>query len=186
MIPFSTLSEKADFIARVSLAYGVLLMLFFMNIAVVPIPMVASLDLPLVLMAIYYWAIHRPTLMPPALVFLIGVLFDLLSAGLLGLNALIFTLANMLIANQRSFLLAQPFIVQWVGFALISAGALILNWFISALASWSWISPFSQIQDYGLGILIFPLITFFLHMSHRVLPAPKMPLTAQRKTRKSY
>ena len=186
MIPFSTLSEKADFIARLSIVLGVILTLFFLNVIAVPIPLLASMDLPFVLIAIYYWTIHRPTLMPPAFVFIIGLALDMLTANILGLNALIFTLCHALITNQRSFLLAQPFFAQWVGFALISALAMLLGWGMNALANWTWISPFMQIQDYGIGVLILPLIVFVLHLSHRMLPAPKMPLTAQRKTSKSY
>ncbi|MGH1398251.1 MAG: rod shape-determining protein MreD [Alphaproteobacteria bacterium] len=186
MIPFSSLSEKTDFILRAGGVYGSLVLFFFLNIVSLPLPIIGSAHLPLILMAFYYWAIYRPTLTPPALVFGLGLLLDLLTPSVMGVNALLFTLIYVTITNQRNFLIGQPFLVIWFGFCAVSAVYIFASWLIGALANFQWISPLILIPDLMLASLAFPLIAYILHLSRKILPDPKMPLTRQSKQRKFY
>jgi rod shape-determining protein MreD len=106
-----------------------------------------SLTLPLV----YYWALYRPEAMPLAAAFAIGLWQDILVGGPLGLMALLLVVTRGGIDNQRQVLLSQPFAVDWLGFALISAALTALAWAIAGL--W-WDHTFSIMPffaHWGLG-----------------------------------
>src|SRR5438552_2032298 len=63
----------------------------------------------LVLAGLYYWTIYRPDLLPPAAIFLCGVVLDLLSGAPLGVAALVFLLARVVILPQRRFFVDRLF-----------------------------------------------------------------------------
>jgi rod shape-determining protein MreD len=84
------------------------------------------------LMAVYYWAIMRPATLSPIATFIVGLAFDLMGGFPLGLNALTLVLAQWVTRSQRKFLLGQSFIVIWMGLALVSLGAGLLQWLLYA------------------------------------------------------
>ncbi|MBT4710871.1 MAG: rod shape-determining protein MreD, partial [Alphaproteobacteria bacterium] len=83
------------------------------------IPFAAVVTPFLSLMAVYYWSIYRPDLLPPAAVFVLGVLQDILTGGPVGLLALVLLLVQALAVSQRRILLGQAFSVEWAGLLLI-------------------------------------------------------------------
>lgn len=85
------------------------------------------------LIAVYYWAVVRPETLRPSGAFLVGLAFDLLADYPFGMTALTLVLAQWLTTSQRKFLLGQPFIVMWLGFALVAAGASALQWGLFSL-----------------------------------------------------
>lgn len=82
------------------------------------------------LMAVYYWTIMRPEALPSPLVFVAGLLFDLLSGHPLGMNAMILIVAQWLVSTQRKFLSGQSFMVIWAGFSIVALGSAALQWLI--------------------------------------------------------
>ena len=79
------------------------------------------------LMATYYWAIHRPDLLPLSATFALGLLTDLLSAAPAGMHALIYILVQWILVTQRRFFLGNTFLLLWWGFALIATAADVLE-----------------------------------------------------------
>lgn len=84
------------------------------------------------LMAVYYWAIMRPSTLSPIATFIVGLAFDLMGGFPLGLNALTLVLAQWVTRSQRKFLLGQSFVVIWMGLALVSLGVGLLQWVLYA------------------------------------------------------
>jgi rod shape-determining protein MreD len=74
----SSLSERADTLWRLLVVYGFIAVLFVLNTVSFSLPVSGDIDIPFLIMAIYYWSIYRPTLLPPWLVFTMGILFDFL------------------------------------------------------------------------------------------------------------
>ena len=72
----------------------------------------------IVLIAVYYWAVHRPDLMPFWVVFLIGLLQDLLGGDALGVSSMIYLAVFWTVAAQQRFFMSRSFGVIWAGFAL--------------------------------------------------------------------
>jgi rod shape-determining protein MreD len=185
MGPYLSIADRIVLAVRMVLPYSVLVALFFMGLISAPYPFSAILDTPFFLMAIYFWAIYRPTLLPSWLAFLSGLLLDILSGVPLGLNALLFVLIRMIIVDQRRFLLAQSFMMIWLGFAFVDIGYHIAQWLLFSLMAFR----FMPIEDLWvvmfLGFAFFPLVNVILHITHKALPAPtsqpKAGLNTQRK-----
>ena len=172
MASFISLSERIDAAFRLSVPYILMAALFTLDVVALPFSMKGVLKAPLLLMAVYYWAIYRPTLVPVWFVFVMGFLMDLLSGTALGLNALIFVLTQWAVLRQRRFLMGQPFIMIWVGFAAISALALFIQWFVMGLMQFQWLTVLYQWPSVLFGVALFPLVCIVLHMIHKILPAP--------------
>ena len=77
---------------RMLVPYSFLAALFILGVVSVPYPLSAFFKAPFLLMAIYYWSIYRPTLLPPLLVFFAGLALDFLTGMPPGLSAVLFLL----------------------------------------------------------------------------------------------
>ena len=164
------LSEQLNEISRFFAAYVVMFVLFIYNLTFFYTPLSISIDIPLFLMVIYYWSIYRPTLIPPALIFVSGICFDLMSGFPVGVNSLIFLIARQVIIDQRLFLTGQPFLVVWLGFIFLSLSAGFAQWLLYGLVHFEWPVLEPVLFSIVAGILFFPVITIVLNFSHRILP----------------
>lgn len=86
----------------------------------------------LALIAIYYWALVRPDLMPPFVVLVIGLLEDLLSGGPAGVWATGFMAAYALVDRQRENLAGLAGSAAVLGFgaamAVAAVATFVLTW----------------------------------------------------------
>lgn len=185
MGPYDTIADRIFLAARLALPYSVLVFLFFIGLVSSPYPFSAILDAPFFLMALYFWSVYRPTLIPPWLAFVAGLLMDLLSGGILGLNAMLFVLVRVAVVDQRRFILAQSFMMVWLGFALVNFIYHIAQWAIFSLIKWH-IMPISQLwAGLLLGFAFFPIVSIVLHITHKILPPPVLQTKSVGSKRKS-
>lgn len=98
---------------------------------------------------------------------------DLLGATPLGLNALVFVLAQWLVVGQRRYFMGQPFIMIWFGFAVIYTMSLLLQWGVVGALELHWFSMSSLWVSALYGIALFPVVCIMLHFTHKILPAPR-------------
>lgn len=174
----TTFSEYFDGILRFCVPYTAMFFFFILNLVSFSAPLSTKIEIPLLLMCIYYWSVYRPTLIPPVLVFICGILFDLLCAMPVGLSAFILLLVRHFVTEQRLFLTSQPFIVIWLGFSTVCAIGLSIQWFLFGLVHLHW-TPFTPMVLMVLsGMFIFPAISLILNMSHKVLPELRDHYTA--------
>lgn len=85
-------------------------------------------SLPLI--AIYYWLLYRPDLMPSGAVFAIGLLEDGLSGTPIGVTALVLTCVHAGVSVQRRFFAGKSFAIVWLGFAVVATLAYFLAWLL--------------------------------------------------------
>ena len=119
---------SSDFMFNLSLGLRHLLKLsliylglvFFLLLSLVEIPITASGEIRqgFLLIGLYFWTIYRPHLLPYPLVFLTGLFLDILSGGLIGLNAFSFMVLAIIVRGQRRFLLGQSWQMVWAGFCV--------------------------------------------------------------------
>lgn len=164
---------------RLCVAHALVGLLFVLNIVSVSYPLSGLVKAPFFLMAIYYWSIYRPTLMPAWVVFIAGCLMDFISGFPLGLSALLFLAVRWLVSDQRRFLMGQNFMVVWFGYMIVSAAFLIANWGLFSLINMQLLSLKPLWVSLSLGIVLFPIVCILLHLTHKILPAPRTGLTAQ-------
>ena len=110
------------------------------------------------LMAIYYWTLYRPDILPPFAVFFIGLYQDLLSGGPLGMWPVIYLSVYGLIVSQRLFFIGKAFLAIWFGFGAIVLLSCILTWAIGSLYFAAVLSPGVILLQ---GVLTFALYPLF-------------------------
>jgi len=138
-----------------------------------PIPYYSGAAPALTLIAVYYWMVFRPDLMPTLALFALGIVNDALAGTPLGVSSLIYLIGQVAILNQRRFLIGQPFWILWSGFALIAPLAVLIEWIaISALRE-APLAPLATVASGILTILLFPLVAYVLvRMQRSLLGAP--------------
>lgn len=183
MIPFSTLGERLDFLVRMIVPYSVMGLFFVLNIISLPHPFNGAVQIPFIVISIYYWAIYRPTLIPAGVILVTGLLFDVLTGAPIGLNGLLFLTIYWVVADQRRFLTAQSFVMIWLGFGVLYAVVLVIYWFAFSILQWHWPSLVLNVTPWLLGVISFPFMSVFLYLSHKILPEPNMPLTQQSRSK---
>ncbi len=107
-----------------------------MGVIVSSVPVsIMSMSVPpplLALMPVYFWALVRPDLMPPWVVFAIGLFEDLLSGSPAGLWAISFVASYAFVDRQRDSFAGLSGIGAILGFALAaliaSIAAYIVAW----------------------------------------------------------
>lgn len=152
-----------------------LLALFlFLNVASLPLPPplphADTVKAHLVLMAIYYWAIYRPTLVPPWQCFLVGLVMDILNHTTLGLNAIVLLIVQLLVRDQRKFLMGQPYIVIWAVYGLVAVCASCMQWGLHGLMEMRWVPIMPVLSGAAISLFLFPFVTILLVLTHRILP----------------
>lgn len=162
--------QRLDAWARYMTPAALTLLLALISVLPVQIPGFAVVGPGLVLMAVYYWAIYRPEVLPFALVFLLGLFHDTLTGSPLGLSALIYMLAYGLVAGQRRFFLGKSFGVVWWGFMLVAAAAESLRWLLVSIYFGVPVSPTPGMFAYLMTVAFYPLGTLAMAAVHRILP----------------
>lgn len=159
--------HRLDQTGRNMLPFITTVLLMLLSMTPVPIDGFSDVVPPLALTAIVYWAIHRPDLLRPSIVFLLGVLQDLLSGHPLGLTALLFTICYWILLTQRRFFLGNSFGVLWFGFSVLVAGAAVLEWVVFCLIHATILDIRPAVFQSLMAMTVFPLLTWLQMQVHR-------------------
>lgn len=152
------------------IVYAFLAALFILNLTSLPVPHAGLIKPHLVLMAVYYWAIFRPTLIPTWLCFVVGVLLDILSGMPPGLQAFVLVLTQSFVRDQRKFLMAQPYISLWAIFGLVVSMAALIQWALFGLANnMQWLPLIPLAAGVLVTFCLFPAVSMALIATHRML-----------------
>ncbi len=145
--------------------------LFFALLNVVPLGLPAISDvMPVVtMMAVFYWSVYRPDLLPPAVVFLLGLAHDILTGGPTGLMALILLAIHGVTLTQRQVFLGKPFFIAWLGFAVVSAGGFLLIWILTCILSQQLLLTPAVPFQFLMTVVSFPLAAWVFVRVHRYL-----------------
>ncbi len=148
--------SRLDFVARSISPMAITLLLVVASVLPTHTPSFGTVSPILSLMAVYYWSIFRPDLMPPFAVFGAGLVQDILFSTPLGAFAFIFLLVRMVVVAQRRFFIGNSFVVMWWGFMLVAVGSLALAWGITSLLNMTLISASGVIFQAFLTLSLFP------------------------------
>ena len=168
--------KKIEDYGRLFIPHMLLLILFILNITALPslIPGY-SLKPQFVLMAVYYWAIFRPTLLPPSFCFLLGLLMDMLTGMTPGVLALVFVITHWIARDQRRFLMGQPYLTNLAVFGVLASLSTIMQWGLYGLAHMRWDDLLPSMSSALASTLLFPFVTLLLVFTHRMLPVASRP-----------
>lgn len=144
--------------------------LFFVLVSVVPlqIPGFAAVTPSFALMAVFHWTCYRPDLMPLSLVFLLGLLLDLLNGTpYVGISALLLLLVRTAVLTQRRHFVNRDFPVLWLGFLVIAAGNFALSWLVISLMHMAVLGVRPFVFQAVLTVACFPVGSYLLVRAHR-------------------
>lgn len=162
--------ELLDWLWRLTIAHVVTLVFLFLSLASFYFPLTGQVRPYFILIVIYYWSINRPTLIPPFLVFLIGVFYDLILGFPIGLHAILFICINWVVKNQRLFFMGQPYIIVWLGFGCTVLITLCFEYLFFSAVSKQWLELTPLLNSFLITAFSFPLLTLVLIIAHRFLP----------------
>lgn len=162
-------TARLDRWARNVVPVAITLLIVLIGVTPMPVPYYAVVAPSLPLMAIYYWVVLRPDLMPRTAVFAIGLIHDALSGVPLGVNALVFLLAHALLTSQRRFLVGKSFWLFWLGFVMLAPAAGVLIWLLMTLLRGTLVAPDAALFNMLMTIAVFPLLAWILFHTQRAL-----------------
>jgi rod shape-determining protein MreD len=166
----SALWQRLDAIARCVSPFAFTFLLLILGLVPLRLPYLPPFGVSLVLVSVFYWAIHRPSALPAPAVFILGLLADLLGGGMLGLNVLVLLSAYAVTVGLRRWLIGASFAVVWWGFAIVTAGALLLTWLLIWFLTGVAADLSSGVSSALFGVGAYPLLaTFFAHAQRVVL-----------------
>jgi len=148
--------HRLDLWARNLAPFVMTLLMLIVGTAPLPIPHFIPLGPGLALISVYYWAIHRPALLPAPAVFFIGLLSDLMGLAPLGVGTLVLLLTHGVALSQRRALAGQPFLVVWWGFMMIAAGTMSIGWIFASVVAGAALDPNPAIFAYLMTIALYP------------------------------
>lgn len=110
--------------------------------------------------AVFYWAIYRPDLMPLTATFAIGLVHDSLTGAPLGMTSLVLLVLQGLSGSQRKFFHAKGPFVSWFGFTLLAAAAAMCAWLIASAYYFSLMDPVPVAVQLALTVAAYPLVAW--------------------------
>ncbi len=152
--------HRIDFTAR-SLTPAALTV-FLVLIAMVPVNLTGfSPAAPSVAMiAVFHWVVHRPELMPAWAVFLIGLFYDLVSGGNVGVGILALLMVYVVVDTQRRHLVRASFQGLWVTFALLAAVAIYFMWILNCILQDTWVAATPAFFQFLTTVAVYPCIAW--------------------------
>lgn len=162
--------QQLDLAARKLTPFLLTLVLVVLNLVPLQLPQYSPIAPDFALMAVYYWALHRPNLLPSGAVFAVGLAQDFLSGGPVGLNAAILVLVYFMALSQTRFFYGKSFFVVWWGFMMVSLGVALAKWLIASLFATAVLSPHPALFECAMGIAAYPVFGWLFVQVHRSLP----------------
>lgn len=147
--------------------FVVSLVLILLSAIPIQVPAVGAVAPNLGLVAVFYWTVYRPDLMPAIAVLPLGLWQDLLNGAPMGLNALTLLIVYGVIVFQRTFFRGKSFLVVWWAFGLTAAFAAFVFWL--AVIGWHfrYVDPTPLALQVVLTLTVFPFLYWLLSRVQR-------------------
>ena len=110
------------------------------------------------LIPLYYWTIHRPELLPPVIVFLLGLAQDFATAGPVGLWAVVYLITYAVTLSQRAEIEGMPMRFAWAAFAGVTLLGLLVGWFGASIYNGGFLSAVPMALQAVITAALFPIL----------------------------
>jgi rod shape-determining protein MreD len=132
----------------------VLLLLMYIPL---PLPFLPFFKPNMGLICVFFWALYRQDLFNGLSVFALGLTADAMSTVPLGLNILIYLFVFVLCSLFGRYINMKPFVVNWVGFGVVSLVAFGLEWLIMSCYYRQFLALGGIFSGYAATVLLYPL-----------------------------
>lgn len=171
--PRPTLRRRLDAAARAGFPGASTALLLLVLAAPLGLPAQAELQPAAVLGSVFFWSLFRPASMPPPLVFVLGLLADLLGDAPIGVMVLILLIVHGLALRWRRVFARQGFLVVWLAFIVVAVGAAALDWALGSMLAFTLLPPAPVIFQAAIAAGIYPVLAVLLIAAHRGIAAPE-------------
>ena len=158
---------RLDGTARGLAPFTFTVLLIVIGMVPLGIPNFAPIMPALGVIAVFFWVVYRPDLMPAWAVFLVGLIQDLLGGGALGVGVFVLLVVYAAMAGQRRYLAQANFFLVWLVFLPVSAGAFALTWLFSSLIADVLLAPGPVTFQYLSTVAFYPCIAWLFLQAHR-------------------
>lgn len=118
---------------------------------------------------LFYWTIHKPSIMPLWFVFLSGLAIDFAVDSLLGLHAFGFLVFYILLFKIRRIVLTQPMFYHVMIFAFAVFIFELVRWLLVCILEWQLFSVYPSITGFVVNLIAFMPILLVLKSLHRLM-----------------
>ena len=171
--PRATLGRQLDIAARHAFPASCTILLMLLTEVPFGIADQAVLLPAVTLACVYFWSLFRPAALPPPVVFLIGLLFDLLGYLPIGVGVLTLLLVHGLALRWRRVLTRQGFLPAWLAFAGFAIGGALLDWALTSLLGFRLLPPAPALFQAALTIALYPALAILFIRAHRTVADPE-------------
>jgi rod shape-determining protein MreD len=170
--PRLTMGRRLDIVWRSVFPGTTSLLLMLLSLAPFGLWGQAALLPTVALTCVWFWSLFRPSAMSPPVVFLIGVLLDLLGFLPPGVGPLTMLTTFGIAQRMRRFLFHQRFTVIWLIFIAVACGIAAMNWALVSLLTFRLIQPGPMLFQAGLAAAMYPAVAIPLTLAHRSIADP--------------
>jgi rod shape-determining protein MreD len=170
--PRSSLWRRLDVLSRRGLP-GVLTGLAVLLLsAPFDLPGQAELLPGMVLSSVFFWSVFRPASMPSPVVFLLGLLVDLLGFGPPGVMLLVLLVVHGVGLSGRYGFARIHVLLLWLVFGGVSLGGTILQWGLVSALSLRVMPGSAFVFQWTLGLGVFPVLYVLFAAMSRTIANP--------------
>ncbi len=148
-------------------------LLLLVTAAPLGLPGQAELQASAVLACVFFWSLFRPASMPPVVVFLLGMLTDLLGYAPPGVYILTLLMVHGLALRWRRVLVPLGFMLVWLTFVLVAGGAAAMEWALTSMLTFHLLPPGAAFFQAALGAGLYPLLAVMFTYAHQTLAEPE-------------
>jgi len=170
--PRQTLWRRLDRTARLAVPATMTLTLLLLTAAPFRLPGQAELQNAAALSCIFFWSVFRPASMPPPVVFLLGLVADLLDFAPPGVGVLCLLVAHAAAVRWRRTLTRQGFLAVWLAFAAVAAGLAALQWLLTSALTFRLLPAGPALFQAALAAGLYPMLAVLLGRAHRTIAEP--------------
>ncbi len=170
--PRPTLWRQLDAASRAAFPAAITVLMLLATTFPLGLPGQAQWQQAAALACVFFWSLFRPASMPPGAVFAIGLLADLLGLSPAGTSLLVLLVAHGLAVRWRRVLVRQSFVLVWLAFVGVAAGAALLQWALVCALTFQLFSPAPAVFQWALTAGLYPLLATLFTRAHRGLADP--------------
>ena len=170
--PRPSLWRRLDAMGRAAFPTSITALILLAASAPFGLPGQAQWQPAAALACVYFWSLYRPASMPPAAVFLLGLLADLLALAPIGASVLVLLIVHGCAVTWRRSLVRQGFLMVWLTFCVVAAGAAALQWALVCALTFHLYPPAPALFQFALSAGLYPVLAMLFIQAHRGLADP--------------
>ncbi len=161
-----------DAASRAAFPAACTVLLLLLLAAPLHLPGQAQLQPATAVACVFFWSLFRPASMPPPVVFVLGLLSDLLGLAPPGISVLVLLTVHGLAVRWR-VLAVHGFLLVWLVFVAVAAGAAAMEWALTSLLTFRLMPVSAALFQFGLTVALYPALAALFTAAHRSLADPE-------------